>query len=30
VTLSAREIAMCAEMKIDPKTYAASKPTKKG
>ncbi len=27
--LSARELAMCAEMKIDPKTYAASKPAKK-
>lgn len=30
VTLSAREVAMCAEMKIDPKTYAANKPKKKG
>ncbi len=30
VTLSARELAMCAEYKIDPKTYAASKPSKKG
>ncbi len=28
-TLSAREIAMCAEYKIDPKTYAASKPATK-
>lgn len=30
VTLSARECAMCTEMKLDPKTYAASKPPKKG
>lgn len=29
VELSARELAMCVEMKIDPKTYAASKPAKK-
>ncbi len=29
-TLSARELAMCAEMKLDPKIYAASKPSKKG
>jgi hypothetical protein len=28
-TLSARELAMCAEMKIDPKQYAANKPTRK-
>ncbi len=28
--LSARELAMCAEMKIDPKDYAARKPVKKG
>ncbi len=27
--LSARELSMCAELKIDPKTYAASKPAKK-
>ncbi len=29
VTLSARELAMCAEMKIDPKDYAGRKPAKK-
>jgi phage I-like protein len=29
VTLSAREIAMCTEMKIDPKDYAGRKPPKK-
>lgn len=29
VKLSARELAMCAEMKIDPKDYAARKPVKK-
>lgn len=29
VELSARELAMCAEMKIDPKDYAARKPSKK-
>ncbi len=28
-TLSARELAMCTEMKIDPKQYAANKPTRK-
>jgi hypothetical protein len=28
-TLSQRELAMCAEMKIDPKTYAANKPNRK-
>lgn len=30
VELSAREVAMCAEMKIDPKDYAARKRAKKG
>jgi hypothetical protein len=30
VKLSAREVAMCAEKKIDPKDYAARKPAKKG
>jgi hypothetical protein len=30
VKLSARELAMCTEMKIDPKTYAGRKPPKKG
>lgn len=29
VSLSAREVAMCSEMKIDPKDYAARKPVKK-
>jgi phage I-like protein len=29
VTLSAREVAMCAQMKIDVKSYAAKKPSKK-
>jgi ribosomal protein L12E/L44/L45/RPP1/RPP2 len=29
VSLSAREVAMCTEMKIDPKTYAGRKPAKK-
>lgn len=29
VSLSAREVAMCTEMKIDPKDYAARKPVKK-
>jgi len=30
VALSVRELDMCAEMKIDPKDYAARKPAKKG
>lgn len=29
VTLSAREVAMCAELEVDPKEYAANKPAKK-